>query len=531
MEQLKGLFSNLSLRQRIQIVLVAILVGAGLYAFSRWQHDRDFKALYTALSAEDAGAMVRRLKESGVEYRLSDNGTSVLVASEKVAEARLEMAGAGLPKSGRIGFELFDKTNFGMTDFTEHVNYRRAVEGELERSVMSLSEVEGARVHVTFSKDSVFLESQQPAKASVLLKLRPGAKLAPQNVQAITNLLASAVEGLSPDSVAVLDMRGNLLNRPKRNGLRNAAEPADEQLDYEQKIEKALLAKITTTLEPLFGPEKFRAVVSAECDFSSGELSEESFDPSKSVMVTSQRTEDAASSHTAAGVPGTASALPRPAAKGNGAGGTGRTTENLTFQTSRTVRQTRLPVGAIKRLSVSVLLDQAGRPGTDRNPAAPLSPETIKVVKDVITVAVGFNPARGDQLVVESLPFESPSDQERVETPKAAPRPISKLPAPVARLIGNPNNLWMLGAALTVLTLVARVASKILLRSKARKTAAAARPAVAAAPGAQLEAPAATPRLAGPGKVEVLLLQARGLTGNDAVHSAAALREWIEQKA
>ena len=135
----------------------------------------------------------------------------MLVPSSRLAELRLTMAAAGIPKNGRIGFELFDKTNFGMTDFAEHVNYRRALEGELERSVMSLTEVEQARVHLTFPKDSVFLEAQQPAKASVLLRLKPGARLAPANVLAIDHLLASAVEGLSPDAVSVLDMNGNLL--------------------------------------------------------------------------------------------------------------------------------------------------------------------------------------------------------------------------------------------------------------------------------------------------------------------------------
>ncbi len=134
------------------------------------------------MSPEDAAAVVQKLRESGTEFRLAENGTGVLVPSARVAELRLQMAGAGLPKTGRVGFELFDKTNFGATDFAEHINYRRAVEGELERSVMALAEVEQARVHVTFPKDSVFLESRQPAKASIMVKLRPGAKLAPANV-------------------------------------------------------------------------------------------------------------------------------------------------------------------------------------------------------------------------------------------------------------------------------------------------------------------------------------------------------------
>src|SRR5439155_3897758 len=150
--------------------------------------------------------VVQKLKEAGVPYRLSENGGTVMVPSDRIAEWRLGMAAAGLPKSGRIGFELFDKTNFGATEFTEHINYRRALEGELERSVMSLSEVEQARVHITFPKDSVFAEARQPAKACVLVRVRHGMRLESQNVLAVCHLVASAVEGLAPESVAVLEM-------------------------------------------------------------------------------------------------------------------------------------------------------------------------------------------------------------------------------------------------------------------------------------------------------------------------------------
>src|SRR5262249_5576295 len=152
--------------------------------------------------------------------------------SARLAELRLSMAAAGLPKTGRMGFELFDKANLGATEFTEHVNYRRALEGELERSVMSLAEVEQARVHLTFPKESVFLDSQQPAKASVLVKVRPGARLAPQNVVAVSHLVASAVEGLSADAVSVLDMNGNLLARPRAPEMLDGPAPSEAALDY-----------------------------------------------------------------------------------------------------------------------------------------------------------------------------------------------------------------------------------------------------------------------------------------------------------
>jgi len=300
---MKRLIDSLTWKQILSIVVVAGGVIAGLVSLSRWNQERDFRPLYSSLSPEDAAAVLTKVREAGTEFRLSDNGTTVLVPSGKVAEVRLQLASAGIPKSGRIGFELFDKTNFGASDFAEQVNYHRALEGELERSVMSIAVVEQARVHITLAKDSVFLESRQPAKASVLVKLRPGSQLTAQNVAAICQLTASAVDGLAPEAVSVVDMRGNLLNRARRTATAEDPGPSGAALDYRQQIEHDLLTKINSTLEPLLGQDKFRATAAVECDFSSAEQSEESFDPTKSVMLTSQKTEDISGGAIAAGCP------------------------------------------------------------------------------------------------------------------------------------------------------------------------------------------------------------------------------------
>ena len=313
MPQWKKLLASLAPGQRLAIIAAALAVGAGLFYVSRWRRESDFRPLYTALPAEDAGAVIERLKEGATEYRLSEDGRTVLVPSAQVAELRLSLAAAGLPRNGRIGFELFDKTNFGATEFTEQVNYRRALEGELERSVMCLAAVEQARVHLTFPKDSVFLESRRPAKASVLVKLKPGSRLAPQNVTAIGNLVASAVEGLAAEAISVLDMQGNLLNRPRRQAAAEGGEASEATLEFRQALERDLVSKINLTLEPLLGADKFRASAALDCDFTSGEQSEESFDPTRSVMLTSQKTEETSGVPAAAGVPGTASNLPNPA--------------------------------------------------------------------------------------------------------------------------------------------------------------------------------------------------------------------------
>ena len=315
-----------------------------------------------------------------------------------------------MPKTGRIGFELFDKVNLGATEFTEHVNYRRALEGELERSVMSLEEVEQARVHITFPKDSVFLDAQQPAKASVLVKLRPQARLAPQNVLAINHLVAAAVEGLSPDAISVLDMNGNLLGRPKTAGPLDGPEPSGAALEYRHQVETDLLSKIDSTLEPLLGAEKFRAGVSVECDFTGGEQSEEIFDPARSVMTTSQRTEDSTGAANSSGVPGTASTLPRPTSRPSGSSNrVSRTTENIAYQSSRTVKKTRMPAGIVKKMSLAVLVDQTvtweKQQKGYKKVLVPPAPETLKIIREQVAGVTGFNQDRGDQLTIDTLPF------------------------------------------------------------------------------------------------------------------------------
>lgn len=472
MDQLKRLLASLTSRQIVSLALAAAVVISALAVLSHWNRERDFRPLYSALSAEDAAAVVAKIRESGSEYRLSDNGAAVLVPSAKVAELRLQLAAAGVPKSGRIGFELFDKTNFGASDFTEQVNYHRALEGELERSVMALAEVEQARVHVTFPKDSIFLESRQPAKASVLVKLRAGSQLSPQNVAAICQLTASAVDGLAPEAVSVVDTRGNLLSRARKPLSAEDPEPSEAALDYRQKIEHDLLAKINGTLEPLLGTDKFRAAASVECDFTSGDESEETFDPNKSVMLTSQKTEDISGGSIPAGIPGTASNLPRPAPRpAPGSNGVARRTENISYQSSRTVRHVRLPQGTVKKLSVSLLVDSdvrwEGSGAQAKRVVVPPSPEKLKAIHDLVAGVIGFSAERGDQLVVETLPFESTLNPEALST-SSKPSP----PASPSRWLDEvmKNKYFGVGAGAGLALLLALLFVFVRLLRPAKKT-------------------------------------------------------------
>jgi flagellar M-ring protein FliF len=476
MDELKRLLSSLTLRQKISLVAAAILVMGGLYALSRWNRERDFQPLYTNLAPEDAGAVVSELRASGIEYRVTDGGSTILTPSAQVAETRLQMATSGLPRTGRIGFELFDQTSFGTTDFAEQVNYHRALEGELERSVTALAEVERSRVHLTLPKDSVFLESRRPAKASVMVKLRPGAGLSAQNVVAVCYLVSSAVEGLEPEAVSVLDMRGNLLNRARRPGQLDMPEPSEAILEYRRSIERNLLAKISSTLDPLLGPDGFRASASVECDFTSGEQSEEILDPNRSVMTMSETTEDISGMQAASGVPGTASNLPRPTSR-PGIGGTGytRKTENVAYQSSRTVRRVQLPQGDVKRMSVALLVDHAVRwegSGEDakRTLEAP-SPEKLKSIRELVAGAIGLQTDRGDQLIIESLPFESTLNWKPPEEAPAAPPPSGlPLPAWLEDALKEKNMLVLAGiGAAAAVVLLLLVGFLLLMRRRKKR--------------------------------------------------------------
>lgn len=547
MEQLRQLLAGLSNKQKASIVVAALLTVAGIFSFTHSRREEDFRPLFTAMALEDASGVVQKLRETGVDYRLSDSGTAVMVPSAKLAESRVALAAVGLPKTGRIGFELFDKTNFGTTEFVEHINYKRALEGELERSVMSLAEVEQARVHLTLPKDSVFIEQQQPAKASVLLKIRRGAQLSPQNVLAVTNLVAGAADGLSPDAVSVLDMDGRLLNRPRRAGADDGARISSETLEMRHQIESELVAKISATLEPVIGADKFRVGASVDCDLTSGDQQEETFDPARSVMASSQKTEDTTERMASTGIPGTASNLPNPPTRSpNSAGGISRRTENVTFQSSRLVRHTRIPQGVVKRMSLSVLLDQAvqweGEGAAKHKVLVPPTPETLKTIKDLVAASTGLSTERGDQLIVETLPFES---SVNAEPPRKTPAPGA--PGAPGAVQTKPGPAWLemarkqvlpigLGVALLVILAVGVI---VRLTRKKKKVVDIQMPGMLeGAPGEAGEryleaegegARTALPESEAARQLEFLVNRVRQIAETDANMAASVIRVWLQE--
>ena len=455
----------MSAAQRISLIVVPLLLGAAVYGLVKWRHESDFKPLYTSLTPEDAAAVTQKVREAGIEYRLDETGATVLVPSTSVAEARLALAGAGLPRSGRIGFELFDRANLGASDFTEQVNYRRALEGELERTVATLAEIDQARIHITFAKESVFLDARQPAKATVVLKLKRIGVLPQPSVTAIANLIASAVDGLAPEAVAIIDGSGRLLNRPRPTDAGDASN-ADANLDYRRQVEAELIAKINTAIEPLVGAGHFHAGINVDCDFTSSEQSDEIYDSSHSTLLQTQTTEESNISGTSGGKPGTSSNLPNPPAKDAAAPATGliRKTENVSYQPGKTVRRTLSPKGTIRRISTAVLLDQTakweGIGAKARRTLVPPSPEVLKGIHDVVAGIIGFSDTRGDQITIETLPFETTLSSEPPAPAQPAPKTVTGF--------DFKQPMFLYGAAVILLLLLA-VVFLLLRRPSARK--------------------------------------------------------------
>jgi flagellar M-ring protein FliF len=456
--QLLKIWRSLNRSQQASVVLVPLLLIVIGWAGLKWKHDSDFHVVYSGLAPEDASALVQKLRESSIEYKLDETGSSILVSSGRIADARLAIAGAGLPHSGRIGFELFDRSNLGASDFAEQVNYRRALEGELERTIASLAEVEQARVHLTFARESVFLDERKPSKATVVLRLKRTAPMSSANVNAVANLVASAVDGLAPESVAIIDSNGRLLNRPQNSG-DPGEQLAEVNLEYKRQVEVELINKVNAALEPLLGAGRFRAGVNVDCDYSTSEENEESFDSTKSVIVSSQASEESSAAGLSSGNPGTASNLPKPTAPtirpAVGASGVTRRSENVTWQPGRTVKRTVQPRGLIRRISAAVLVDQTvrweGSGARMRKVFVPPSAEMMKGIRDVVAGVTGLNEQRGDAITVESLPFENtvaaepPSSAIQAPASKQKPTLSWKQPAVIAGVVLGMGALGFFG--------------------------------------------------------------------------------------
>ncbi|MGA1847105.1 flagellar basal-body MS-ring/collar protein FliF [Deferribacter abyssi] len=413
--QFKNVFNKLSLVQKISIISAAVAVFLSIVVLIIWANKPVYKTLYANLSTDDASRIVEILKGKKIPYELKNSGKTILVPEKQVYEIRLDLAQKGIPTGGGAGFELFDKSSFGVSEFAQNVNYQRALQGELARTIKSLDEVEDARVHLTLPKERIFVTEESEPKATVVLKFKNGAKISRENIKAIASLVSGAVKGLTPENVQIIDSKGRLLS----DFLSKENAPllmTQTQLEYQKNIEKNLEAKINAILTRVLGPDNAVAKVTAEIDFTKKVISKEEYDPNP--VLRSQQTIEVESKNTPntpGGVPGVTSNLaePNPTPTGtNSEYNKAETTQN--FEVGKTITKEEKATGEIKKITVAVLLNDKKvlKKNGDKTEIEYVQwkPDEIEKIKRLVASAAGIDEQRGDKIEVTNISFDTTSD-------------------------------------------------------------------------------------------------------------------------
>ena len=458
LQQMAQNFSKLSQRQKLAgagalAFAIALLVGVWL-----WSSKPDYQVLFSNLEERDGGAIVTALQQQNVPYTFSEGGGAILVPGNMVHEVRLRLAAEGLPRGGLVGFELMENQKLGLSQFNEQVNFQRALEGELSRTVQAIATVSSARVHLAIPKQTAFLRDEQKPTASVFVNLYPGRVLEPAQVAGVVHLVASSVPQLSPDLVSIVDQSGKLLTQ-KSDPLR-AAGLDPTQLKYVDELEKSYSERINTILLPLVGEGNFRAQVTADVDFDQTEQTAETYkpNPSPEQAIRSQQTAETQSRDAGAqGVPGALTNQPpvpatapitNPAVAG-AAGANGQLPRNSTrnattnYELDKTVAHVRRALGQVKRLSVAVVVNhRTSTQANGRTETTPLTDQEIERITNLVKEAVGYSEARGDTLNVASSPFAE----------------VVKTDEPALPLWKDPENLALAKEGIKYLLLLAVVA-------------------------------------------------------------------------
>lgn len=412
-EHFVKVYKGMPLSRKILSGSLILLVIAAFAAMFIWANKVEYQAAYTHLTPEDAAAITGKLKEKRIPYRLDGEGSAIMVPAENVYDVRLSLAASGLPKGGGVGYEIFDKNDFGTTDFVQKLNHQRALQGELARTVKEFDEVIDAKVMIVLPKDSVFIEETKPPSASVLLKLK--SDLNREKVDAVVHLVSSAIEGLTPEMVTVVDTTGRVLfkgtsEEEKVDMLANA------QLNYKNTVEKDLTERIQTMLERIVGKDKAIVRVTSEMDFDRVDVNEEVYDPDVQV-IRSRKTsaEDIQKQHAATGK--ISSVNPVPTDGGDGKSGdilenSKKQDETVNYEISRTVRRTTKPVAVLTRLSVAAVIDgkYAFETGESKRKYIPRSEAEMDQFRKIVEKAMGYNEDRGDQVSVECFSFSAVDD-------------------------------------------------------------------------------------------------------------------------
>ena len=433
---------------------IAMIIGLML-----WSKAPEYSVLFSNLSDRDGGQIVTSLQQMNVPYQYSANGTAILVPADKVHDVRLKLATQGLPKGGLVGFEVMENQKLGSSQFLEQINYQRALEGELARSIQTLQAVEAARVHLAIPKPSAFLRAEQKPTASVVLTLLPGRSLDASQVAGIVHLVASSVPQLTPGNISVIDQNGELIS--KNNDLLRNSGLDPSQFKYVQEIERTIIKRIETILEPVTGPGNLRAQVAADVDFSQIEQTAEIYTPNPppNTAIRSQQTSESSSTNVGpAGVPGALSnqppvpatapiTSPEVAGSPNAASQPLNQSRNATtnYELDKTIRHTKGSTGNVRRLSVAVVVNyKPGTPDKQGNikPVA-LSADELQQINQLVREAMGFNQARGDTLNVANVAFN--------EGPKVEPQEIPLWKNPEVIAVARDNAKYIVVALLALL--------------------------------------------------------------------------------
>ncbi len=403
-EKLKDIWGNFSLTQRMIIGGVAVATIAGFIALTLFFNQTNYQLLYSNLSPEDANRVVTILQTENVPYELGEGGTSVLVPREKVYDLRIKIAGEGNLVGQGIGFEIFDETKVGQTDFVQKINYMRALQGELSRTISAFPNVESARVHLVMPQRSLFVEEQQQPSASVVLKLESQSRK-PDNkeIQSIVNMMLMSVQGLDKAHLSITDSRGSVLFRPETDALSGVS---STQMEHKLRVQRDLERRIEEMLSPVFGPGRVISKVNVDMDFSQKTIRREIYDPEKTAVRSEQRSEEMQK-----GQANLEGGSPDVNFRGDGITGSvstqdgSRETRTTNFEINKEEQNIIANVGDIKRLTVSVIVDGTYQKIDGAWQYQARSVEEIKNVQTLVANAVGFDKARGDALEVTSVPF------------------------------------------------------------------------------------------------------------------------------
>ncbi len=417
--QLHATFKNLSRGKQLTLVCLLLGTAAGFVFLMTWTGKSEFVPLYTNLDPEDAGIILGKLKEQKIPYQIASNGATLLIPEEKIYETRMQLASEGLPQGSGIGFEVFDNAKLGMTEFAQNVNYQRALQGELARTISRISEVASARVHIVMPEKSLFVEAEDPATASVVLKLHSGKWLNQGQVNGIVHLVSSSVPRLNPENVTVIDSTGKLLAGSRKESSFGGL--SSDQLEYQARVEKTLEHRIRTMLESVLGENKAVVRLSCAFDFKQHEKTEELYLPDNRVVrseqLSSESTETA--SATPQGIPGIRSNLPDDAyareqitSTANVNPGFQKQDRTVNYEIGKVTNHILEPVGELTRVSVAVLVDGTYRriekPGGEFEwEYIPRTGEEMQKFESIVKRAVNFSASRGDEVDVVNIPFET----------------------------------------------------------------------------------------------------------------------------